>query len=94
MGSGAEADVGDAAPVGAVVDRFAARARPVGNLIVDIPRLRQLPAERVVLTTTLLVEGLSIPTVSHHLLQRTVLLYGQLVSGYVLRSQCQRLVNG
>ena len=94
MGAGAEADVGDAAPVGAVVDRFAARARPVGDLVVHISGFRKHPAESIILRPALLVQGLDIAAVGHHTLQRAVLFNGQLIRGDMLRLQCQSRKHG
>ena len=79
MGGGAEADVGDASPVGAVVDRFAAGERPVGDLVMDVTGLGEHPAEGVVLAAALLVRGLGVAARRDHFLEGTAFLDGQLV---------------
>ena len=87
MGAGAEADVGDATPIGAVVDRFAAGERPVGNLIMHKSSLRKHPAKDVVLPAALLVRSFLISAIRYHTFKRTPLFDGQLIGRDMLRPQ-------
>ena len=56
VGGGAEADIGVAGPVGAVVDGLAARQGPVGDLVVDVAGGAQRVAELAVLRRAALDE--------------------------------------
>ena len=84
MRPGTEADVGVAGPVGAVVDGLEAGQGPVGNLVVAVAGSVQAVAEEAVLCGALLLRGLFVAPLAHHLSERAALLDAELVGADVL----------
>ena len=84
VGAGAEAEVGRAVPIAAVVERLAARASEVADLILLETSLFELPAQGVILAHHLVVGGEHHPTPLHLQGQGGAGLDGEGVGGEVI----------
>ena len=94
VGGGAEADIGEAAPVGAVVDGFAAGEGEVGDFVVDIAGGGEGLAEQRVLPGRRGVGRLAVAAGADQAVERAVRIDGQLVGGNVLGTERDGLPQG